>query len=63
MIAKLKKTSTKPALKKKIVSKPITSKSVIQSSPPSSKESLPLKSSLHRMLTAEGWKRIMLKKD
>lgn len=60
MIAKLKKTSTKvgkPAPKKAAPVKASAEKSTAKAAP---KEH---KSALHRMLTAEGWKRMMMKKD
>jgi hypothetical protein len=62
MIAKLKKTSIKAVFKKKTSAPAATEKAPI----PKESEKDPKKehkSSLHRMLTAEGWKRRMLKKD
>ncbi len=71
MIAKVKKSSAKSgkaakvikaAPKKTILSKPAVSPT--KSSKEATKEpKKEYKSSLHRMLTAEGWKRMMMGKD
>lgn len=60
MIAKVKKSSTKAgkvAPKKTIAAKTVSMKAAPKAAPREHK------SALHRMLTAEGWKRMMMKKD
>lgn len=61
MIAKVKKSSTKATPKKAIKKTGVKSSPKAAKTPtPSPKASkLEYKSSLHRMLTAEGWKRAM----
>lgn len=60
MLGKLKKISKKEAPKKKVLFKPKSAKSKVSEDD----VDLPKKTtfSLHRMLTAEGWKRLTSKK-
>ncbi len=61
MIAKVKKSSIKAPPKKKSAAKPVkAAKTTTKETPKETKKEAP-KSSLHRMLTAEGWKRMVSK--